>query len=355
MSGAPAPPPPAPRPAGPPREPRDVPLLIGRAAGWLVVLWFLVAAAVAVGLWVVGAVTVDWPAVPLAAGAGALALLVWALLRSRRLAVLVGAAAALAVPIILGVSLGRFDGTAGYRSVAPSAPVELERSYHQATGELELNLSNLKLDPGTTTTLAVDMGAGAVRVIVPWETDVAASAKVGFGRFELFGREQTGFGLSGHVRSAGEPAAPRLEVKTHAGAGRISLFRAKPSPTRLALAKGGAVPLLCRPGDYGSLSCATLDDTATPELTCLVAADFEALCRPTGQGEPVAPWAGKPGTRRCMVPARGGPAACGEPVPFPPPPSSPPASPAQSPVPAEPGSYLCTVPPDGGAATCRPA
>ena len=131
--------------------------------------------------------------------------------------------------------------------------------------------------------------------------------------------------------------------------------------------------------DLVQLRPKSVDDYATPDLTCIVSAGLDALCRPTGQPDPKAPWAGQPGTRRCTVPPRGGPATCGDPVPasaaaggttfnctIPPgggtadchPPASqppPPDQPPPPPAPTAPGTYLCTVPKEGGAATCRPA
>jgi hypothetical protein len=141
--------------------------------------------------------------------------------------------------------------------------------------------------------------------------------------------------------------------------------------------------------------------TTTPALACVVAEHGAGLCRPPGEPEPAVDWGDDPGTRRCQVPAGGGEATCGPPIPgafqnpgqgtftcsipygggpavcrptgsgvdpaapaAPPTPATPAAPPdpgtfptttATTAPPAAPGQYLCTVPEGGGPATCHPA
>src|SRR5439155_1209858 len=60
------------------------PLLLVRAIGWLVALWFLAAAVVGGLFWATGALHVHLPLLPIAAGVAALGALGYALLRTRR-------------------------------------------------------------------------------------------------------------------------------------------------------------------------------------------------------------------------------------------------------------------------------
>jgi phage shock protein PspC (stress-responsive transcriptional regulator) len=241
---------PAPAPATPPSGGggHDFLFLLARVTGWLLALWFLGGVAVASVLWAIGALDLRWPLLPAVTAAGALAVLVRALLRSRRLGVLVLAATALAVPPVLGVVLGQWDGRAGYRSATPATVEELERTYRHAVGQLDLDLSALRIPAGTTTRVKVDMGAGEVRVTVPWDANVRTSGKVGFGEVDLFGRQQHGFGASDEARLVGAAEAGTLELSARARAGRIGVDRAP------ELLKGGGEPLACTVPAGGGLS-----------------------------------------------------------------------------------------------------
>src|SRR5581483_1725775 len=77
------------------------PLLLVRAVGWLVGLWFLAAAVLGGLLWLTGAVHLHLPVIPIAAGLAAVGTLGYALLRTRRPAAVVGAMALLLVPAAL--------------------------------------------------------------------------------------------------------------------------------------------------------------------------------------------------------------------------------------------------------------
>jgi phage shock protein PspC (stress-responsive transcriptional regulator) len=240
----------APAPATPPPGSggRDFLFLLARVAGWLLALWFLGGVAVATVLWAIGALDLRWPLLLALTAAGALAVLLRALLRSRRLGMVVLAAAALAVPPVLGVVLGQWDGRAGYRSATPTTPEELERTYRHAVGQLDLDLSAVRIPAGTTTRLKVDMGAGEVRVTVPWDANVRVTGKVGFGEVDLFGRQQNGFGARDDARLAGAAEAGTLELTARARAGRIGVDRAP------QLLKGGKEPLACTVPEGGWLS-----------------------------------------------------------------------------------------------------
>jgi len=348
------------------------PLLLVRAVGWLVGLWFLAAAVVGGLLWLTGAVHVHLPVIPIAAGIGALGVLGYTLLRTRRPAAVVGAMALLLVPAALASGLGRLDGQAGHRSVTPTTLSDLQPAYRHAAGLFELDLSRLPLPAGPTP-IRLTMGAGKIDVTVPWDADVDAGASVGAGTFELFGNRQTGVNLDGRTHSGGQPGAPALVLRARAGAGDIEIRRAAEPFTHEALRTGRPVPLQCVPTAGTAMRCAAADGvTPVPALGCVVADSGAALCRPAGEPEPTVSFANDPGTRHCQVPAGGGDSTCTAPVagstpattaPAPttepttePTPTSEPTAPAApTPPGAPPGQYLCTIPDGGGPATCHPA
>ena len=379
------------------------PLLLVRAVGWLVVLWFLAGLIFGGAFWISGAINVTLPALPIVTSVAALGVLGYTLVRSRRIGVVIGAMALLIVPTSLSAALSRVDGQAGDRSVTPIAMTDVEPRYRHAVGGFELDLSRLQLPAGSRTPIDIDLGVGQIDVVVPWDADVESKASVGAGTFNLFGNRQTGVNLNGRTHSNGQPGAPVLVISGEAGIGEVIVRRAYEPFTYEALRTGQAVPAQCsfypaRP-DQGAtagtstVNCGAADGvTEIPPMNCVVAASGFGLCRPTGEPEPAVDYANVPGTRHCQVPAGGGPSTCTPPVPgttapsggsftctipegggsavckpfgtagqlnpkapAPPTPPEPPADPATPPATAAPGEYRCTVPEGGGQATCEPA
>ena len=337
-------------------------LLAARASGWMVVLWFAAAGAVLAAFWAFDAISLRLPLLLAMVTLGALGLMGTVLVRSRRPGLLVASAGILLVPVILMLVLAQWNGVAGYRAVTPTSSAELPDVYRHAAGEFRLDLSELSLPAGTTD-VEVDMGAGEVEVTVPWDVTVEAAATVGVGEFNLLGRSQAGLSLDGEVHSTGEPGAPTIKIKGRTSAGQFKIFRRSPPATRTALESGQPVRLECRPEADG-VRCVAPDGYPTPALDCLVSAELENLCRPTGEPLPEDgyPDADRPGTRRCTIPPGGGvgscgPAAPGDPDPgagAPPAEGTPPSTGAAPPV-MPPGTYVCDFPAGGGPATCRPA
>jgi len=373
----------------------------------LAALWFLIALALGVVFWVTGALRVQLPLLPVVTSLAAVGLLGFALIRSRRIAAVLGATALLALPTGLAAALTRVDGQAGQRSVTPIAMSDLQPKYRHSVGELDLDLSRLELPAGSRTPINITMGVGDVEVVVPWDADVESRASVGAGTFELFGNRQTGVNLDGRTHSTGQPGAPVLVITGKVGAGEVVVRRAFEPFTREALRAGSAVEVQCTPLVPGSdqttdggnsTTCYASDGyKQTPPLNCVVTAQSSGLCRPAGEPEPAVDYANLPGTRHCQVPAGGGQSTCTPPVPGrtassgssytcaipagggpatcspatatgqPDPKSStPPVAPPETPDPkapatpttpptAAPGEYRCTVPEGGGPATCEPA
>ncbi len=346
-------------------------LLGARASGWLLALWFTLGGALLTALWALDAVQLRFPVLLALVTLAALGLLGTVLVRSRRPAMVAAASAALVVPVVVALLLGRWNGVAGYRVVTPTSTAEVPAVYRHAFGELRVDLSQLALPPGTTE-VKIEMGAGEASVTVPWDATVEAAARVGAGEFNLFGRSQAGLSLEGGVRSPGEPGAPTLKIVSRVSAGQIKLFRRSPPATMLALQAGRAVRLAC--SAEPELRCLAFDGYVTPALDCLVSSELENMCRPAGETLDEHSFPGdRTGLRRCRVPAGGGLAACGEPYNFAPdastPPESPPApeapsAPESPPAPDStattatsmpPGTYVCDFPAGGGPTNCRPA
>jgi phage shock protein PspC (stress-responsive transcriptional regulator) len=368
--GAPVPPggPAASSPAEPPAASRwrsagEWILLITRATGWLLALWFAAAGAVLAAFWAFDAISLRIPLLLAMVTLGALGLMGTVLVRSRRPALLVATAAVLLVPAILTLVLARWNGVAGYRALTPTSTAEIPDAYLHAAGEFRLDLSQLSLPAGTTE-VEIDMGAGEVEVTVPWDVTVEGAATVGVGEFNLLGRSQAGLSLDGEVHSVGQPGAPTIKLTGRVSAGQFKIFRRSPPATRVALETGQPVRLECRPEGDG-VRCVSPDSYPTPTLDCLVSVELENLCRPTGQPLPDDgfPDADRPGTRRCTIPPGGGVGACGPPAQpkpesgpgaeTPPAEGTPPSTGATPSMP--PGTYVCDFPAGGGPATCRPA
>ncbi len=92
-------------------------LLVTRASGWLLALWFAAAGAVLSAFWAFDAISLRVPLLLAAATLGALGLMGAVLVRSRRPALLVASAGILLVPVILTLALARWNGVAGYRAL----------------------------------------------------------------------------------------------------------------------------------------------------------------------------------------------------------------------------------------------
>jgi phage shock protein PspC (stress-responsive transcriptional regulator) len=334
------------------------PLLLVRAFGWLVALWFLAGVLVGGAFWISGAVNVRLPALPIVTSVTALGVLGYTLVRSRRIGAVIGAMALLIVPMGLAGALSRVDGQAGDRSITPIAMSDLEPKYRHSAGLFELDLSRLELPAASRTEIDVDMGVGKIDVVVPWDADVESKASVGAGTFILFGNRQTGVNLKGRTHDTGQQGAPVLVISGEAGIGEIVVRRAHEPFTHEALRTGQAVPVRCsfypaRPDQAaaaagtGTVNCGAADGvTEIPPLNCVVAASGFGLCRPAGEPEPAVDYADRPGTRRCQVPAGGGSSTCTPPV-------------SGTPVPGTTapsgGSFTCTIPEGGGPAVCRPS
>jgi phage shock protein PspC (stress-responsive transcriptional regulator) len=113
--------------------------------------------------------------------------------------------------------------------VQPTRSADVQDRYDVPAGRVELDLSGLR-DPEELDgrTVAVDVNAGEIVVVVPREVDVAFDARVGFGgEISTPDGSRDGWGpqLSGELSGAqdGEPAVAELELDLDVSFGRIEV------------------------------------------------------------------------------------------------------------------------------------
>jgi phage shock protein PspC (stress-responsive transcriptional regulator) len=108
----------------------------------------------------------------------------------------------------------------------PLTAATVQSSYDLGVGRLVLDLSDVA-DPGELDgrTITLDGNIGQLKVIVPAEVNVTASADIsGGGRIEMFGQTDDGDNPDltlNHIGSQAEPGAVRLIIKTDLDFGNI--------------------------------------------------------------------------------------------------------------------------------------
>jgi phage shock protein PspC (stress-responsive transcriptional regulator) len=149
--------------------------------------------------------------------------------RSRGLAVLGVALAVVLVPVATLERLDvaeRFDDAAVQRTVAPTELAGLDGS------TLELGAADLTYDlsavdvAGTTTDVALRVGWGEMRVVVPADVTVRIDASVGAGELDLLGDRSEGVGLTRSLTDEGRPDAGTLVLDLEMGLGTVEVDRA---------------------------------------------------------------------------------------------------------------------------------
>jgi phage shock protein PspC (stress-responsive transcriptional regulator) len=241
--GTPPPPPATGQPYGEPHwtpppapEPRERSLLtratLGLALVLVGVLWSLrVADVLAIG----------WSSIL----AGALlvigvGLLIGSVIGRARWLILAGA---LLVPVVVMAQVAPFayladdwnvdSSSAGEIRSTPTDLTELRPEYQLGAGSVRLDLTELDL-AGEDVAVRVDIGAGEIRVVVPDDVEVAATARSGIGQVRLFdARDAAGIGAGEQQATFtpdGEPRG-RIELQLQTGLGEI---RVESAPSRLA-------------------------------------------------------------------------------------------------------------------------
>jgi hypothetical protein len=162
---------------------------------------------------------VQYLALPLAViGAG---LIVGAWLGRSRLLIVLGV---LLVPFVLTASLIHvpLTGAAGTFVYRPQSSVDIPPSYHIAAGDLTLDLTRLSLGSGSTDVTAT-VGAGQLRVLVPFRVPVTVDGRADIGGVTVFGR--THGGTEVHVQKSSSASRPGLNLHLHAGLGAVRIER----------------------------------------------------------------------------------------------------------------------------------
>ena len=165
--------------------------------------------------------------------AAGVAILAGAFLRPVRWLVLPALALALSAGAVSAADID-LDGGVGDRDYRPTSVGDLRDTYQLGMGELIIDLRETDLPAGDVP-LAVDVGVGEARVIVPEDVCVATDAEVGMGEVRSFGRHNEGVDVDFDDRPDAAPAATRLLVKADVGVGSLRIGQ---SGTDLDLDRG---------------------------------------------------------------------------------------------------------------------
>lgn len=171
-------------------------------------------------------------------------LLIGSILGNARWLILAGA---LLAPVVLIAQLGPLpylsenwtvdSRAAGEIRSEPETLAELEAEYQLGAGSVRLDLTSLDL-AGEDVSLGVDVGAGEIRIVVPDDLEVTATARSGIGQVRLFDDRSAagiGAGQQEFTRVPEGDARGRLELDLQVGLGEIRVETA-PEPDARALA-----------------------------------------------------------------------------------------------------------------------
>jgi phage shock protein PspC (stress-responsive transcriptional regulator) len=206
--------PPAAAPTPRPRTP--VGLVVARVFAWLAVIGAVVAGAVLVWLEAIGALSIPVPVVVIGSAVVAIGVIVAAAIWARHAMAIVGSMLTLAVPLVLVVTLGAWNGGVGDHFVAPTALAAMQE-YRTAIGRLTVDLSHATLP--TTATVKGDTKVGVLEVVVPSDASLIVNAHVGAGQSRLFGAYRSGLNVTDHLvlQSPGGSATVTLDLNVAAG------------------------------------------------------------------------------------------------------------------------------------------
>jgi len=139
--------------------------------------------------------------------------------------------------VVLGLLLLAVFGVAALTPVSVSSGVgekvarpltaeAVEPSYELGVGELDLDLGDIALRSGTTTTVDASVGIGSLVITVPDGVALEIDAEAGIGEVDIFG--STDDGVDAH-RALSEPGptpdAPVLEIEADVGLGGVEVVR----------------------------------------------------------------------------------------------------------------------------------
>ena len=156
----------------------------------------------------------------------AVAVLAGAFVRPVRWLVLPALALALSAGTVSAAGV-QLDGGVGERDYRPASAADLPGKYELGIGQLVIDLRQTDLPPGDVP-IAVDMGVGEARVIVPDDVCVATDAHVRVGEIRTFERSNDGVDVDLVDRPDAPAGVTRLLVKADLGVGSLRIGRAGP-------------------------------------------------------------------------------------------------------------------------------
>jgi hypothetical protein len=122
----------------------------------------------------------------------------------------------------------RLDGPRGDRTYAPTSVSQVQSSYEWGAGRLTVDLTQVQGDPDLT--VAVDLGAGSLRVVVPEDARILGTARAGVGSVRVDGIDEAdGFGNDvdlGATASAPTSADQTITLDLRVGLGEVVISRA---------------------------------------------------------------------------------------------------------------------------------
>lgn len=161
------------------------------------------------------------------------AILVGGFMRPVRWLVLPAVALALSAGTVSAAGID-LDGGVGDRDYRPTSALDLRDKYELGIGELIVDLRQTDLPPGDVP-LAIDLGVGDARVIVPEDVCVATDAQVGVGEIRTFEQHNEGVDVDYDDLPDAAPSTTRLLVKAEVGVGSLRIGQ---SGTDLDLDRG---------------------------------------------------------------------------------------------------------------------
>lgn len=159
--------------------------------------------------------------VAIAVMAAGVAILLGAVLRPVRWLVLPAVTLALSAGVVSAAGID-LDGGIGERDYRPASASDLRDTYELGMGELIVDLRQTDLPAGDVP-MAIDLGVGEARVIVPDDVCVATYAEVGVGEVRTFERTDEGVDLDFEELPEAEPGATRLLVRADIGLGELRI------------------------------------------------------------------------------------------------------------------------------------
>jgi phage shock protein PspC (stress-responsive transcriptional regulator) len=117
------------------------------------------------------------------------------------------------------------DAGVGEKHEQPLSAASLERSYELGVGELDLDLSGVALEAGTTR-VDTSVGIGKIVVTVPPDVALRVDAHAGVGSIDLLGARDDGIDADREIDVPGaSPDAPVLDLEADIAVGDIQVLR----------------------------------------------------------------------------------------------------------------------------------